>query len=197
MRQHDHHAELDPGRYAVRGWRALVLPGAALVLALAAAGVVPSDIGLVAGGLLAVPGLSWVVGEHVGLARCRRAADRMLAEVPGRRVPPGVAWRALELTSPRRRRLVARSLLRLLTTVEGPPRPRVLPVDRDAVRREASLLLAIAARLAAVHRPVAPRAMLLLDELLTDGAHSPLYAPRAEGELHAALLRVRAAIDPR
>jgi hypothetical protein len=79
-----------------------------------------------------------------------------------------------ELTSPGRRRLLARSLLPLLTTVEGPPRPRILPVDRDAVRRDASLVLAIAARLAAVHRPVVPRAMLLLDELLTDGAHSPL-----------------------
>jgi hypothetical protein len=43
-----------------------------------------------------------------------------------------------------------------------------------------------------VHRPVVPRAMLLLDELLTDGAHSPLYAPRRGGAARGAPARPRA-----
>jgi hypothetical protein len=186
---------IDPRRYAVTGWRAAVLPIAAVVLALTALHLVSSGAGAVVGVVLAVPGLLWALNERRGLARCRRAADALLAVVP-RGVPEPLAWRARELTDPRRRRGLARSLLRLLAAVDGSPRSWGVPFDRQAVRRNAALVATIATRLAAVHRPVHPRAVILVEELLTDAERSPLYADHADRELRLALVRVRSSIDP-
>jgi hypothetical protein len=192
---HEDRSELDPRRYAVTGWRACVLPAAALVLGLSAAHVLAVRTGAVVGGLLALPGLLWAVNERLGLAHCRRAADELLAALPYQ-VPGPLAWRAEELTNPRRRRGLARSLQRLLVAVDGSPRSWGVPVDRDAVRRNAALVAAIASRLAAIHRPVHPRAVILVEELLTDPDRSPLYARHADRELRAALVRVRSSIEP-
>jgi hypothetical protein len=194
--RHDDLSGLDPRRYAVTGWRACVLPAAALVLALSAAHLLSTRTGVVVGGLLALPGLLWALNERLGLAHCRRAADQLLAALPCQ-VPGALAWRAEELTNPRRRLGLARSLQRLLAAVDGSPRSWGVPFDRHAVRRNAALVAAIASRLAAVHRPVHPRAVILVEQLLTDPDRSPLYARHADRELRAALVRVRSSIEPR
>jgi hypothetical protein len=194
-RHRDERSDIDPARYAVTGWRAFVLPVAAVVLALAAVHVLSLRTGAVVGGLLALPGLAWALGERVGLARCRRAADHLLAAMPGAHVPRRLAWRAEELTSPRRRRGLARALRQLLSAVDGSPRSWGVPFDREAVRRNAGLVATIASRLAAVQRPVHPGAVILVEQLLTDPERSPLYASHAERELRQALARVRSTIE--
>jgi hypothetical protein len=126
------------------------------------------------------------------LRAARRVADRELLLSP---VPPlRYAWRAEELVAPKERRELARLLRNLVHDAD----PRYLPAaqvyNRRAVTASAASLLEAAARLEALDRPVAPRGILLVEQLLSD-PEGPLFDPGLPSELPAAAARAAAALE--
>lgn len=120
-------------------------------------------------------------------------ADRWIATGAG--VPPPdavVKHRREELSSARERRMLARSLRRLVAAAEAPPKVSVrVPTDRRSVTAEAALFERMAARLADVSAPVDVRAVARVHLLVTD-AGSPLYRYRSTGgdDLHRRLTQI-------
>jgi hypothetical protein len=123
--------------------------------------------------------------ERRALRSARRAADAelLLRETPSLRL----AWRAAELVVPKRRRQLARNL----RTLVGEADPRVARTARvfnaAAVRGLAPVLLQAAGRLEELEDPVAPRGILLLENLLTD-PWGPLYERGRAEQLESALV---------
>ncbi len=152
--------------------------------------------------VLAVAGALVVVGAlqsaraAVALGQRRRAADEWLlwgaAAQPSSKL---LSWRAGELTSPRLRSTLARSLRGierelLFTSMPGP-----VPLNKRALRLHLGLLRALQERLEDSARPVSVRGMLLVDRLLTEPG-SPLYSSVPDDVLAEALSEALAAIDP-
>lgn len=105
----------------------------------------------------------------------RRKADDWLASATGTFVAPQYAWRAVELCSPRQRRVLARTLRHLLeSATDRQAIRRVRPLPLVAVRQHRAAVRDLIVRLEAVHEPVTPAGMLRVGHLITDGA-SPLY----------------------
>ncbi len=175
----------------------LHLASAAPIGALAIAGVLSRTFGLVLGVSLAVAGLWHLAQELFAELKRRREADRLLVALETTNVPDNLRWRARELTRPHERKMLARALRNLVRSLELPPAMYPVPVNRRALRRNRSAIEALAARLAQVERPVRPRGILLLRQLLAGSPHSPLYDAEAAGELPAVLAYVRAEIEPR
>jgi hypothetical protein len=118
------------------------------------------------------------------LRSARREADAELLDAP---VPSlRLAWRAAELVVPKQRLELAGELRRLVRHADPRYLPGAAPVNRAGVRAAQETLLAIADRLSDLERPVAPRGVLLVDRLLTDGS-GPLYDTRGTDELFAAI----------
>jgi hypothetical protein len=127
----------------------------------------------------------------------RREADTLLRT--GVRVHPQSAlliWRAAQLTAPSNRRVLARSLQRVVRDLER-RRPAVSPVplNRAAVAPHAGLVHLLAARLADLPTQVAPRGMVLVEDLITDGLASPLYIGGRESEVRPVLEACLDALD--
>ncbi len=175
----------------------LHLAAAVFVIGLAVVGVFPPRPGFVIALSLAILGGCRLVGEVRADVARRREADRLLVALETDRVPDGLRWRAAELTRARERKALARALRNLLRSLELPPAMFPTLVNRRALRRNRSAVEALANRLAAVDRPVRPRGILLLRQLLGGSPHSPLYDVEAAGDLHAVLARVRSEIEPR
>lgn len=112
------------------------------------------------------------IRRRIRLRQARRKADLELIEF--RSVPPRLAWRAEELTGQKRRKMLARSIRRLVASAETKYLPGASVVNRVAIRAERLRLLGLAARLEALDRPVTARGVLLVEDLLTcvDG---PIY----------------------
>jgi hypothetical protein len=112
------------------------------------------------------------------LDRCRRHADDWLRTATGIVVPPAYAWRAAQLTSSRRRRMLARTLRLIEESARERPlgshRPRLL-----AARRRRVSLEALAKTLESANEPVTPAGMLRVAELLSAGT-GPLWGTSAE-----------------
>jgi len=176
---------------------AVHLAAAVPILALAIVGVLPRVLGLVLGVSLAVAGLWHLAKELIAELKRRREADRLLVALETNSVPDNLRWRARELTRPRERKMLARALRNLMRSLELPPAMYPVPVNRRALRRNRQAIEALAARLAQVERPVRPRGILLLRQLLAGSPHSPLYDSEAAAELPAVLAVVRAEIEPR
>jgi hypothetical protein len=127
----------------------------------------------------------------------RRQADGLLRT--GIKVHPQSAllvWRAAELTSLRNRRIFSSSLKSLTRELLRPSVVSAVPLNRRAVRPHHALLQQLASRLDQVDRPVAPRGMVLVEELLTDGLTSPLYVAGCNSDVPAvALERCLSALD--
>jgi hypothetical protein len=124
---------------------------------------------LLAGGLRASQG--WRV-----LRSRRRIADPwLLWGAEARPAAEILAWRASELTDVRSRKTLARGLRRLRAEAEGRLVPGALPLNRLEIRSQIGLLRALESRLADLGRPVSPRGVLLVEQLLTEPG-SPLYA---------------------
>jgi hypothetical protein len=123
--------------------------------------------------------------ERRALRSARRGADTelLLRETPSLRL----AWRAAELVVPKRRRQLARNLRAIVSESD----PRVARSARvfnaQAVRRLAPVLLQAADRLEDLESPVAPRGILLLENLLTD-PWGPLYERGRAEHLEGALV---------
>lgn len=112
---------------------------------------------------------------------------------------PRLAWRSAELTGGKRRLALADELRRLVDAADGRYLPGAAPLDRTTVRAETEALLALAARLCDLERPVSPSGVLVLERLLRDN-DGPLYGPRGYGAagpeaLAGALAEVRRALE--
>ena len=111
------------------------------------------------------------------LARiCAARLDRQLAAGVEPWRSPVYAARALQLTSGRSRRMLARSLERLVEQAEQPRTPyrsAVVQPSRPRVREARPVLLTLASRLRG-NVPVDPRGVAALKDLLSDGT-GPCY----------------------
>jgi len=162
--------------------------GIALALAAPRQWIFTATVSLVLAGV-------WHAGRSaLELGRRRREADACLCSA-GRFTPPSkYAWRAAELTSPRERRSLARSLRRLVAELQGRATPGSVPIDRAAFRPYVPDLRALSERLADLSRPVAPAGVLLLIQLLTEPV-GPLYDRASADELPRKVASILAALE--
>jgi hypothetical protein len=139
---------------------------------------------------LLAPVRSWEARR--ALRGARRRADEELAAT--RLPPPRLAWRAAELVSDENRIDLARSLTDVVHAADERLLPAASPIARAAVRTCRPQLLALAARLFDVSKSASARGVLLVEQLLTDGA-GPLYGHVDAGRLHAAATHILAVLD--
>lgn len=126
------------------------------------------------------------------LRAARRRAD---AELLSTRLPsPRLAWRTEELVAEDSRVELGRSLTDVVHSADGRLLPGASPLNRAAIRASRAPLLALAARLYDLPRPVAPRGVLLVDNLLHNGS-GPLYGRSRLNGLRAELEQALAALD--
>jgi hypothetical protein len=179
--------------------RPLPVTAVYLVLALGALGV-GYGAGLVWPELLIAPVSLALAGAVQGgrrtldLIRRRRAADQWLRT--GGAAIPVHRWRAERLVSPRERRVLVRSLEEVLRDLSGRLMPGAVPLNRAGLRPHGGEIEALAERLGDLSRPVSPRGILLVHDLLTLPG-SPLYSVDAEGaeELPGTVARILVALD--
>lgn len=139
--------------------------------------------------------LSWLSSapRRRELERARRSADAELLHVPA--VPPRLAWRAAELTAGAHRLELADELHRVVHAADARYLPTAAPIARLEVRAETGTLLALAARLADLGRPVSPQGVLVVERLLDDSS-GPLYrGERRTDELATALAEAKRALE--
>ena len=174
-------------------------PGRAVVpwAGLAAAALLAPAVGLPLRVCLAAAAGAVLVGAVRGglelreRSASRRAADAVLRA--GARVHPLstlLNWRADELVSGRNRRTLARSLRSIVRELERPVRSLTFPVplNRREARPNLELLRLLAERLERLDEQVMPHGVVLVEDLLSDGLHSPLHAGnRASTPLRPAL----------
>jgi hypothetical protein len=139
---------------------------------------------------LLAPVRSWEARR--ALRGARRRADDELAET--RLPPPRLAWRAAELVADDHRTDLARSLTDVVHAADERLLPAASPIARAAVRGCRPQLLAIAARLFEVSKPVPPRGVILVERLLTNGS-GPLYGRGDPERLLVAAAGILAVLD--
>ncbi len=128
------------------------------------------------------------------LRAARWAAD---AELLRRESPPlRLSWRVEELLAPKSRLDLAHTVRSLVRESSARYLPSASPVNRIAIRAEADTLLAIAARLADLERPVAARGVVFVDRLLVD-VSGPLYDRERIDDLPVYLDTAIGALEPR
>ena len=115
----------------------------------------------------AILGLYELVQAQRQLLRQRRAADAWLRSATGGFVPPAYAWRAEQLTSPRERRLFARTLRLIERSAYERAVGRLRPLNLPAVRAHHESLELLARTLETLDEPVTPAGMLRVVELVT------------------------------
>lgn len=128
------------------------------------------------------------------LRALRTAADADLAR--RNRPPLRLSWRVEELVATKNRLDLAHSLRSLVRDARPSYLPSASPFNRMVVRAESDQLLAVAARLADLDRPVAARGVVLLERLLTDGS-GPLYDRERVDEFGSILDAILDALEPR
>jgi hypothetical protein len=128
--------------------------------------------------------------------KARREADRLLRASDGRwESHDGLVWRVAELTSARERRTLARSLRGIVKEATSPqPMLSASPLNRRRLAPYTGLIGRLAERVGDLERPVTAAGIVLLRDLLTDGA-SPLYVGGDVKELPAALRRIESLLE--
>jgi hypothetical protein len=107
----------------------------------------------------------------------------------------GLALHATRLCQPSQRRVLARSLTRVVATADAPVTRRLgAPMCRAAVQQARAELAAVAGRLTA-SGPVDVRGVARVRSLLADGT-GPLYQSAPAASLRRELAEVLAALDP-
>jgi hypothetical protein len=132
----------------------------------------------------------WKTRRALAAARRRADAELLSTSLPS----PRLAWRTEELVAEDYRIGLGRSLTDVVHSADERLLPGASPLDRGSVRERRAELLELAARLCDLSRPVAPRGVLLVDRLLSDGS-GPLYGRRPSNRLLVATDRARAALD--
>jgi len=105
--------------------------------------------------------------------------DAALARGADPRGRAELALRAVQLERMRHRRVLARTLRRVVAEAHAAPsvgRPQPIALQRAAVRADAADLLALAERLAFPQPPASVAGVAIAQRLVTDGLTSPLYA---------------------
>ena len=150
--------------------------------------------------VLRIPGLS-ARGQAQGArgwrarARARHDADAWLRASAGRfDNHPAYAWRTAQLTSPRERRLLARSLHAVVQDVRKPRGLSPSPINRRGLAPQADAIEELSQRLADLERPVTAAGILLVHDLLTNGG-SPLYLHGRVADLRKTLSRIRTTLE--
>jgi hypothetical protein len=127
----------------------------------------------------------------------RDSLDRELAQGADPSARPELALRAAQLTSPRSRRRLARSLSRSITEAHRPQmtRSRVTIIRRGAVLDAEDALRVTIDRLND-SAPVSPEGMAIVERFVTNADSSPLYNPAEPGALRRLAVLATAAMDP-
>ena len=130
-------------------------------------------------------------GSWLARARARGDADRWLRVSEGRsEAHPAFAWRTAELTSPRERRLLARSLRGVVADVRAPVSAfSAAPLNRRGLRPYAEEIEKLATRVGDFEQPVTAAGIVLTRDLLADDA-SPLDTGGQVSDLPATLARI-------
>ena len=128
----------------------------------------------------------------------RRELTTSLAEGADPTSSPELALRAVQLTSARSRRQLARTLRRTIAEARKPSmtRSRVTIVPRSAVL-DAEAAISALIELLGSPEPVTAEGMAMVEQLLTDSDSSPLYNSAEPGTLRRRVLAVIGALDPR
>ena len=108
---------------------------------------------------LLAPVRSWEARRALRGARRRADAELAATRLP----PPRLAWRAAELVADENRIDLARSLTDVVHAADERLLPAASPLARAAVRECRPQLLALAARLFDVSKPVSARGVLLVE----------------------------------
>jgi hypothetical protein len=132
--------------------------------------------------------------DHLVVRARASALDDRLAAGESPESTVALALHAERLCRPAQRRLLARSLSRLVAAADAPAsRPVRTPVCRPAVRQARADMAAIAGRLSAPG-PVGIHGVARVRTLLADGT-GPLYQPAPPNRLLRALEEIRFALD--
>jgi hypothetical protein len=141
------------------------------------------------------PSVRVPISVRVRVFMRRGVLDRLLAAGADPSWDPELAFRAEQITAPRRRRALANRLAGAVNDAHRPPRwSAAAPLDRRAVRAATAELRALAGGLAQEAAPP-PQAITLTEQLLREPG-SPLYAPGDEGALRESVRLVREALRP-
>lgn len=118
------------------------------------------------------------------VATARHELTRELSEGTDPAGRPELELRARQLTTPRNRRSLARSLRRAVAEARKPPlaRARIVIIDRAAVIDAEETIATLIARLQ-THRPVRAQGMAIVERMLTNEGSSPLYNSADSGAL--------------
>ena len=146
-------------------------------------------MGVVSSRLLS-PVRGWEARRALRAARRRADVELLTTSLPS----PRLAWRTEELISADSRIELGRSLTDVVHSADERLLPSASPLNRATVRASRAQLLALAARLCDLPRPVAPRGVLLVEKLLRDGA-GPLYGRSRLSELRVAVDQALAALE--
>jgi hypothetical protein len=175
----------------------LALASVAVVpLAAGLSGLIRPLSGLVFAAIFVAVGALQALLAYIELTGLRREADRELRL--GRKPyfqPALVSWRSAELISDRHRTALAQAVSRTERDLSPATLPGASPLNRIAARPHVDLFRRLAERLAALDRPVEPRAVLLVEDVLTS-PDSPLYARERASELREFLFGCLDALDP-
>lgn len=146
--------------------------------------------------------------DHTIDVRAARLADHLVAHLSGARLDRDLAMgvspdadvvhalRARQLVRPRRRRVMAGCLRRVVDEAEGTAEhsPAAVPVARERVLGAAEELRRLAEMLL-TPAPLPARGLAMVSVLVSDGS-GPLYYDRPRGDLRALATRAMAALDP-
>ncbi|MGA2320984.1 MAG: hypothetical protein ABSG95_09635 [Solirubrobacteraceae bacterium] len=126
----------------------------------------------------------------------RGKLDRQIAEGRPCEATAALTLRARQLTHPRTRQQIARSLREIIDYVDRHGSRRVISsvvIAPAAVRTGRRAILGLAERLEGT-APVNPRGVVLVRALLTDGL-SPLFNPYSERTVTEAVFEVQEALE--
>jgi hypothetical protein len=132
----------------------------------------------------------WKARRALAAARRRADAELLATTLPSARL----AWRTEELIAEERRIELGRSLTDVVHSADERLLPGASPLNRGSIRERRAELLELAARLHDLSRPVAPRGVLLVDRLLSDGS-SPLFGRLSHNRLRIEADQALAALD--
>jgi hypothetical protein len=143
------------------------------------------------------PRVNRSIKMRMRVATRRNALTEQLAGGVDPNSTPELALRAHQLTSDRYRRVMARSLRRATGEARDPAITRriVSIINRYAVLEAGGAIQETIARLASPE-PVEVKGMAMLEQLITNGATSPLYNWAEPGTLRRQLLVAKGELDP-